>query len=447
MKRICAVFVMILLCALAFSEPRNALLIANGNYKAFGSLATPVKEARDLKATLEKLNFKVTILENGTLEKMLDAVNDFGNLLNKQGGIGFFHYGGHAVQVNGANYLIPVDADIPDERRVRVRTMNVDEVMLNMVADTNIVVLDACRNNPLPSSSGRSATRGLVLANERPKNSIIIYSAQAGKVAQDGVFTPILTKKLLEQKELGTVLRDVRREVNQKTQGVQSPGEYNELMDSVYLAGFAQQSPVQTQPVTPLPAPVAKENTSKDEKNVQTVSYVAPQAQITHETSNPKASATWEWNKIPKRSKIQYDEYKYFSKTFEIAPVDGSVGAKFELIKGETKFKKENGIMALYHMGTNTLTLENIEDKKKVEYALTLDSPGNVELTICGNNGSNMGRAFVVKKENTNLLEVPADQLINGFDHSKTYTLNSLDAGKYRLLGGGFRIIKIKVFN
>ncbi len=112
------------LLSFAFSEPRNALLIANGNYKAFGSLATPIKEARELKETLEKLDFKVTILENGSLEKMQDAVDDFGNLLNKQGGIGFFHYGGHAVQVNGANYLIPVDADIPDEKRCKLKQKN-----------------------------------------------------------------------------------------------------------------------------------------------------------------------------------------------------------------------------------------------------------------------------------------------------------------------------------
>ena len=221
-----------------FSEARNALLIANSSYKNFGSLATPVNEARDLKKSLVQLGFTVTIVENGSREKMLDSVADFEKTLKSKGGIGFFHYGGHAVQVNGKNYLIPVDADIPDERRVATRSVDVDEIMASMVADTNIVILDACRNNPLPASSGRSATRGLVLTQEKPKNSIIVYSAEAGKVAQDGVFTPLLSQKILEKKSLYAILLDVRREVNRRTNGEQTPKNDDGLMTEVYLAGY-----------------------------------------------------------------------------------------------------------------------------------------------------------------------------------------------------------------
>lgn len=220
-----------------FAEPRNALLIANAKYKTFSSLATPVKEARELKKTLEKLDFKVVLVENANREKMNDALLDFEEVLKLKGGTAFFHYGGHAVQVNGKNYLIPVEADIPDERRVSSRAVDVDEVMQSMQGDTNIVILDACRNNPLPAASGRSATRGLVLAPTKPKNSIIVYSAAAGMVAQDGVFTPILTKKLLEKKELLTVLREVRREVGKMTNGEQNPANYESLTSEIHLAG------------------------------------------------------------------------------------------------------------------------------------------------------------------------------------------------------------------
>ena len=206
MKRlfVCALFAAMM--AAAFAEPKNALLVANGNYTSFGSLNTPVKEAKELKKSLEKLGFAVTIVENAGREKILDSLLDFQRAVSASGGIAFFHYGGHAVQVAGKNYLIPVDADIPDERRVSSRAVDVDEVMASMQGETNIVILDACRNNPLPSSSGRSATRGLVMSEYKPANSIIVYSAQAGKVAQDGIFTPILTKKILEKKELGAVL-------------------------------------------------------------------------------------------------------------------------------------------------------------------------------------------------------------------------------------------------
>lgn len=227
-----------MMCAFClFAEPRHALLIANNKYETLSNLGTPIKEARDLKKVLEKMNFKVTIVENATLKKMSDSIIDFEDLLNASGGVGFFHYGGHAVQVNGKNYLIPVDADIPSERKVASRTVDVDEVMTSMVADTNIVILDACRNNPLPASEGRSASRGLVVTGVRPKNSIIIYSAQAGSVATDGVFTPQLTKHLEEKKEFSAILREVRSEVHAITDGAQMPGEYSQLMTSVYLNG------------------------------------------------------------------------------------------------------------------------------------------------------------------------------------------------------------------
>lgn len=219
-----------------WAEPRHALLIANNKYEALSNLGTPVKEARDLKKVLERLNFKVILVENASLKKMSDSIIDFEDLL-KEGGIGFFHYGGHAVQVNGRNYLIPIDADIPNERKVASRAVDVDEVMTSMVADTNIVVLDACRNNPLPAGEGRSASRGLIATGRRPKNSIIIYSAQAGSVATDGVFTPQLIKHLEEKKEFTAIMREVRGEVSSMTNGDQMPGEYSQLVSSVYLNG------------------------------------------------------------------------------------------------------------------------------------------------------------------------------------------------------------------
>lgn len=275
-------FLVGLLFTMAFSafaqtkgEAKYALLIANSNYKTFGSLATPVKEAEDLKNTLEKLNFAVTIVEDASKENILDALYDFQQKVSKAGGVAFFHYGGHAVQVNGKNYIIPVDADIPDERRVSTRAVDLDEIMSSMQGDTNIVILDACRNNPLPASSGRSATRGLVLSEFKPKNSIIVYSAQPGKVAQDGVFTPILTKNLLEEKSFTDVLMDTRREVRKRTNNEQSPGEYNELDAPIYLAGFATVKTEQTV----VENPVASKN-----PNTVTTNTVATNTSYTDQT-------------------------------------------------------------------------------------------------------------------------------------------------------------------
>lgn len=222
----------------AEEEARNALLIANGEYEYFPSLSEPVKEAENLCTALEELGFSVTLVINANLAEMRDAIDDFQQKIERTKGIAFFHYGGHAVQVGGKNYLIPLAVNIPDEGKVSSRSVNTDEIMASMVADANIVILDSCRNNPLPAGSVRSASRGLVLSAIKPRNSIIVYSAEAGSTAQDGVFTPILTEKILEAgKSILEVLKEVRVEVLEKTENSQCPGEYSQLTGDIYLAG------------------------------------------------------------------------------------------------------------------------------------------------------------------------------------------------------------------
>jgi len=199
MKKACFFLAFTLVVAGIGAQNRTALLIANGNYMNFGKLANPLPEARALGAELKKLGFAVSLVEDAGREAMVDALAEFEAALKVRGGIAFFHYGGHGVQVGGRNYLMPANADVPDEKRVASRCVDLDEVMTAMESggsDTNIVVLDACRNNPLPASSGRSATRGLAVVGTKPRNSIIIYSAGAGSVAQDGLFTPALTRAL-----------------------------------------------------------------------------------------------------------------------------------------------------------------------------------------------------------------------------------------------------------
>ena len=179
----------------AESDSKEALLIANGDYTHFGKLPNPIPDAKILSASLRKIGFNVATLENGNREQILDALAAFENRLRGKNAIAFFHYGGHAVQVNGRNYLIPADADIPDERRISTRAVELDEVMSALVASgaaANIVVLDACRDNPLPATSSRSASRGLSAVQAKPRNSVVVYAAEAGHKADDGLFTPIL---------------------------------------------------------------------------------------------------------------------------------------------------------------------------------------------------------------------------------------------------------------
>ena len=226
-------------------EVKNALLIANGEYgKDIGFLRQPVSEARNLKRALESIGFNVTLVENANRESMEDALLTFKEKCEKGGGIAFFHYGGHAVQIDGVNYLLPANTRLDNISQVRFKCVNIENLMDSMRGDSNVVVLDSCRNNPFKSGSrGGATTRGLVAVKKQPHNSIIIYSAHADETAQDGIFTPILTQYITEKNiSLEDVLKKVRREVLKKTDNEQYPGEYNQLTESVYLAGKSNES-------------------------------------------------------------------------------------------------------------------------------------------------------------------------------------------------------------
>ena len=189
-KRSFLSFFFILICTLSpvfiFSqEVKNALLIANNNYTLV-PLTEPVQEARNLKHALESIGFNVTLVENANRESMEDALFNFKEKSEKEGGIAFFHYGGHAVQIDGLNYLLPANTKLDNISQVRFKCVNVENLMESMQGAINIVVLDSCRNNPFSSGErGGATTRGLVAVKKQPHNSIIIYSAHADETAQE----------------------------------------------------------------------------------------------------------------------------------------------------------------------------------------------------------------------------------------------------------------------
>lgn len=241
MKKIILFFSVVLLITFPLSgENKTALIIGNGTYTHFPVLMNPVSEARNMSNALKRLGFEVIQLENGTEDQILDAISDFEHKLKQRGGLALFHYGGHGVQVNGTNYIIPVDADIPDARRVKTRAVEVEEVIAALDASgskTNIVIIDACRDNPLPGGN-RSGTRGLAAIANQPSDSIIVYSADAGTVAQDGLFTPTVLKYIeTPDLEFYDLLKKVRIEVRIASGGNQKTGEYNQLESDIFLAG------------------------------------------------------------------------------------------------------------------------------------------------------------------------------------------------------------------
>ena len=245
------------------APPKEALLIANGKYSHFAGLAHPSPDAAKLSAALEHLGFRVRVVRDGNREQMIDAIAEFERGLRNTGAIAFFHYGGHGVQVDGKNYLLPADADIPDERRVATRAVALDEVMTAMdaaAARASIIVIDACRDNPLPAGSGRNLARGLSVVGMKPKNSIVIYAAEAGSKALDGLFTPILAVALQQKgRTIDQVMKSVRSEVYAKSSGQQTPGEYNQLFEELFLGELAGDdlAPEKVFAAKPAPTPYA----------------------------------------------------------------------------------------------------------------------------------------------------------------------------------------------
>ncbi|MDO9632911.1 MAG: caspase family protein, partial [Humidesulfovibrio sp.] len=159
--------VVLLTCLLlALAEPagaerRIALVIGNGAYKA-APLKNPVNDARDMAASLKRLGFDVTLLTDAGQQQMDAAVREFGLKL-RQGGAGLFYYAGHGLQVAGENYLVPVNANIQTESDVRYTCLPAGMVLGKMEDarnDLNIIILDACRNNPF-ARSFRSTEQGL----------------------------------------------------------------------------------------------------------------------------------------------------------------------------------------------------------------------------------------------------------------------------------------------
>jgi len=223
---------------------RIALVIGNGNYEGMGKLANPVNDAEDMGETLSSLGFDVEVVINAGLERMEEAVLRFRDkLAASPGSVGVFFYAGHGVQSGGENYLLPVDARTNSESLLRTRAVPLQFVLDSLKEarnKVNIVILDACRDNPF--SWARSSSRGLAVVGQQPPGSIVVYSTSAGRVAQDGrgrnsVFTEELIQHLRTPGiDISEVLRRTGEAVQSKTRGEQIPAVYSQFFGFLTLA-------------------------------------------------------------------------------------------------------------------------------------------------------------------------------------------------------------------
>jgi formylglycine-generating enzyme required for sulfatase activity len=238
------------------SGGRVALVIGNGAYTNAPRLKNPVNDATDIAEALSKLGFTVDHGVDLNQKQMKFMIREFGKKL-KAGGQGLFYFSGHGVQLNGRNYLIPVDAEITSEADVEDQGVDA-EFVLNLMRDAknglNVVILDACRNNPFARSL-RSASGGLAQV-DAPTGTLIAYATAPGRVAQDGVGrNGTYTAELLRQMRVPGVpveemFKRVRANVLQQTSEEQVPWEASSLVGDFYFnaAGSRASSTANKQP-------------------------------------------------------------------------------------------------------------------------------------------------------------------------------------------------------
>jgi len=224
-------------------EKKISLVIGNDLYANASRLNNSINDARAISKSLKKLGFEVMTYENVKQKTMKKAIDTFGAKL-KNYDTGLFFYAGHGVQVDGYNFLIPIDAKLNSQNDVEYDCINVGRVLSKMEdADnkTNIIILDACRDNPFERSWMRgSKGKGLAFINA-PNGSLIAYATSPGKTASDGkrkngLYTSVLLEYINVPKITALqMFQRVRKAVIEKSSGKQTPWESTSLTDDFYF--------------------------------------------------------------------------------------------------------------------------------------------------------------------------------------------------------------------
>jgi len=247
----------------AASDGRYALVIGNSNYQYATKLPNPKNDSADIASTLEDLYFETTLLHDASKPQIEQAVKKFLRRLGRDDeGVGLFYYAGHGVQLQGDNYLVPVEVNVGTEQQIKHASFNIAHLlngMRELNTATNIIIMDACRDNPfinIAKEGTRSVdsgdSRGLVKVTipeldtglsklDAPPNTLIAFATAPGRVALDGDGrNSPYTAKLIESMQrtgltIGEVFRQVREAVLNVSKGSQIPWESSSLVQDFYF--------------------------------------------------------------------------------------------------------------------------------------------------------------------------------------------------------------------
>ncbi len=246
---------MLVLVALAsapvvLADGSVALVVRNSTYAHIGQLPNPENDAVDMAAALQRLGFEVTTELDADRVALTEALRAF---TRRSAGaeVSVVFDAGHGIEMDGVNYVVPVDARLERDVDVRFETVTLDDLLVSTAgASLRLVILDACRNNPLARSMQRTAATRTVSGgsfgdlNEDllGDETLVAYAAAAGTTAADGrgrnsPYTAALLTHLEEPLELSALFRRVRAAVLESTDGEQRPHEYASLVREHYLSG------------------------------------------------------------------------------------------------------------------------------------------------------------------------------------------------------------------
>jgi uncharacterized caspase-like protein len=224
-------------------EIKKALIIGCSKYIHANPLVNPLNDANGMETVLQKLGFEVFKCLDPTQKELKIAIDDFGGQL-KGIDVGLFYFAGHGVQVKGLNYLIPSDANLTSENLVEYDCVEAGRVLAHMEdarTSVNIMILDACRNNPFERSWGRGISLRGLATMRAPRGSLIAYSTEPGNTASDGAGSNgLYTEALLNNIEskatpVLTMFQKVRLEVMEKSKEEQMPWEATSLTADFYF--------------------------------------------------------------------------------------------------------------------------------------------------------------------------------------------------------------------
>lgn len=227
-----------------FKERRLALVIGNSKYST-QPLDNPGNDALLVAQTLRELNFEVLAFHDLVAKDLRRVTREFAQRLSREDGVGVFYYAGHGVEINGRNYLLPVDIDVADEEQIKDDSMDLAESLMDRLEKSkkrvNLIILDACRDNPFRRAKKRGLGGGLAEMNA-PRGTLIAYATEPGRRAEDGtggansVYTLNLAKHMKrEGLEVERALSDVAIDVSRLTRRTQIPWKSGQLLSDFYF--------------------------------------------------------------------------------------------------------------------------------------------------------------------------------------------------------------------